>query len=247
MVWTPTVAGIYKVRVYVRTVGSAALYEKSALRVGYQVVEQAPVTAVALNVDRGSPQQVGAPLTFTAAASVDGVVGTHEYQFWLSSKTGGAYELVRDYQPEGFWSPDALEMGVPDSYVVKACARNVGSASACEKYATREFVTTTAAPVSAMRLTVSPTAPGAAGVPVRFTASATPGTPGGAVEYQFWFCAGASGPYVAVGDATTGYSPASSWTWTPAGAGSYRVMVYARTPGSVAPYEKFRTADFTVN
>lgn len=70
---------------------------------------------------------------------------------------------------------------------------------------------------------------------VVFAATASGGS--GSYEYQFFLKTGA-GPYVAVGDTTTDYSAANTWSWTPTVATSYSVRVYARNLGSAAIFEK---------
>lgn len=78
---------------------------------------------------------------------------------------------------------------------------------------------------------------------VTFTATASGGT--GPYEYQFWLQAGA-GAWVAVGDTTTGYSAANTWSWTPTAVNNYTVRVWARNQGSASTFEKSAFAGFDV-
>ena len=249
MVWTATEANSYRVIAYARTPGSTVLYEKSATKTGYWVVTEAPLTAVTLSSTKASPQQVGTTLSFSAAASSAGGGSAPEYQFWLASG-GGAYRLVKDYSiPGDTWTPGVGDMDVADSYVVKVNARNQGSIAPFEKYATKDFVMMADAPVKSVTLTADKTSPQDLSTigTVTFTALATPGVPGGAVEYRFWLYTSASAKYVPVGDTTTEYSSARTWHWTPTVEDNYyRVMVYARTVGSTVAYEKLKVVYFSV-
>jgi hypothetical protein len=133
-----------------------------------------------------------------------------------------------------------------DLYTVLVYARSVGSALPYEKTFARTYCLVEEAPVTSVALAADLVSPQPAGTALTFTAAAASGGAGG-VEYQFWLSTGAGGPYVPVGDATTGYSPADTWHWTPPAAGAYRVLVYARTAGSIAPYEATRVVAFTAN
>ena len=98
----------------------------------------------------------------------------------------------------------------------------------------------------AVRLAADKPSPQPSGTELAFAATASGGGAGGA-EYQFWLVTDETGSFVPVGDITTGYSTADTWHWTPLAAGTYRVMVLARTEGSLAPYEKIKVIAFTVN
>jgi hypothetical protein len=244
--WQPWEADCYRVMVCARTPGNPAPCEKSAVRGGYWVVTDAPVTAVTLRASKASPQQVGTAVTFTGAATV--AEGTAEYQFWLA-RGAGAFRLVKDYGvPGDSWTPAAGDMDIADGYVVKVNARTAGSIAPFEKSATKAFVMVANAPLEVLLLGANKTSPQdlAAVGTVTFTAEAKPGATGAAVEYRFWLLSSAGGGYEPVGDATSGYSAATEWHWTPAAAGAYKVMVYARTLGSGAAYEKLKVAFFSI-
>jgi hypothetical protein len=247
MLWTPTEADGYKVRVYARTQGSTVPFEKSAVRSGYYVVAEAPLTAVSLGASKASPQKVGTALTFTAAASGAGGAGA-EYQFLLA-KGGGPPLVVKEYaEPGNTWSPGVGDMDVADSYLVQVNARNVGSIAPFEKYATKTYVMMANAPVKSVTLSADKPSPQDLATigTVTFTAAATPGVPGAPLEYQFWLYTTASGIYTAVGDVTSGYSAAKIWHWTPTVKDNYKVMVYARTVGGTVAYEKLKVLFYTV-
>jgi hypothetical protein len=99
--------------------------------------------------------------------------------------------------------------------------------------------------VTAVALGVDRPSPQLAGTPLTFTATAEGG--GSGVEYRFWLAPSLTDPYEPVGDLTTGYSAADSWHWTPAAAGTYRVMVQARTAGSAADFESARELTYVVD
>jgi hypothetical protein len=243
--WTPDpldpdAVDAYEVQVRARRESSTGPYELIASR-AYALVAQPPVAALTLGADKYSPQGAGTQITFTAKARGDG--GPFEYRFWLARDASAFAPVTAGFVPENtlVWTP-----AQPGIYKIRVYVRSVNSVAPYEKSAARQFIIVADPPVSTIRLTASPKSPTAAGSPVTFTALATPGAPGAEVEYRFWLAAGQGEPFVAVGDATTGYSPADSWNWTPPAVGMFRVMVYARTPGSIAPFEKSRTVDLAV-
>jgi len=245
--WTPdpldpNAVDYYEVQVRARIAGTTAPYEQYAIR-GYYVVAEPLVTAVTLRVDRHSPQRAGTTLSVTA--EVVGSSDAHEYRFWLARGAGAYAPLTVGYVSDKtlLWTPTAA--GV---YKVAVWVRNARSIASFEKSAVLgDYHVLTYAPVSAVSLAASPKSPQAEGAAVSFTALATPGETGAAVEYRFWLYTAASGTWVAVGDATSGYSAARKWHWIAAAPGSYQVMVYARTIGDGAPYEALRKLSFTVN
>jgi hypothetical protein len=247
LLWTPAAADSYRVMVYARTQGSTVAFEKSAVRSGYYIVAEAPVSAVTVSASKASPQQVGTALSFSATATGGGPGGV-EYQFWLA-QGAGAYRLVQDYAvASASWSPVPGDMDAADSYLVKVNARSVGSIAPFEKTATKEFVLIADAPVKSVTLSADKASPQDVATvgTVTFTAVAVPGVPRAAVEYQFWLYTTTSGRYVPVGDVTTGFSLLGTWHWTPTVADNYKVMVYARTVGGTAAYEKLKVLFYTV-
>jgi len=89
--------------------------------------------------------------------------------------------------------------------------------------------------ISPLTVTVTPSAasPQPAGTPITFTAAMT-GNPGsqaptsGYFEYRFYLNDGSGSGFVLQQD----FSPAATWTWTPASNGSYDVFVEVRATGS---------------
>jgi len=240
-VWAPgpgEMAGpdFYSVLVYARSRGSATPYEKSTA-LAYYLVAEPPVAALTLRADKASPQLAGTPVIFTATAAGGGV-GEVEYQFWLATKTGVAYRLVKDYPASGgVWTAGAGEMASPDCYTVLVYARTRGSAMPYEKAAALTYYIVAEPPVASLALRADPGSPQPAGTPVTFTATATGGGAGG-VEYQFWL----SSVTNRVNRLVRSYA-ASNGTWTPGtgemdGADCYTVLVEARNRGSVLPYER---------
>jgi hypothetical protein len=244
--WTPdpldpSAVDCYEVQVRARIEGSTEPYELSAV-LGYSVVAQPPVAAVTLSVDKHWPQQADTKLHVTADAG--GGSGAYEYKFWVA-RDRGAYAAV----PPGYvadktfaWTPTQA-----GAYKVAVWVRNAGSVAPFEQKAELAYFVLADAPVSALGLVASPKSPQPAGTPVTFTATATPGVPGTAVEYRFWLHEAAGGKWLPVGDVTSGYSTARKWHWTPAAPGIYQVMVYARTVGGSAPYEALKKISYTAN
>jgi sulfatase modifying factor 1 len=96
--------------------------------------------------------------------------------------------------------------------------------------------------VSAVTLQASFPAPQPVGTPLTLTAAATAT---GAVVYRFRVGrkSGASFGWVTLRD----YSADASCRWTPTDPGIYSLAVYARSAGSTAAYESYKTLGFTIN
>ena len=130
--YTPTNAGTYSIRTFVRNVGSPAAYEAS-LWYAYNVTVAAPVTGVTLVASPASPQLVNTPVTFTAMAT--GGTGTVEYEFAVMAPGSGVMTILQLYSLTNIF-PYTPTIG--GGYSVRAYARHVGSPAAYE--ATRLLV-----------------------------------------------------------------------------------------------------------
>jgi hypothetical protein len=94
-------------------------------------------------------------------------------------------------------------------------------------------------PVAGVTLTSNLLSPQPVTTPILWTAVATGGT---APEFRFWVQP-QGGPFTLAQD----YSPSNAFTWTPAVAGDYLVVVWVRSSGSSTPFEKDAVATFWVN
>ncbi|MRR54722.1 MAG: hypothetical protein EG822_09460 [Deltaproteobacteria bacterium] len=91
------------------------------------------------------------------------------------------------------------------------------------------------APSTGVSLAATVTSPQAVNSPITFVAAGAGGT--GSYEYRFWLNSGSG--YAIAQD----YSTANSWTWTPAVAGAYDILVDVRTEGSA----ELRDASSAIN
>ena len=118
-VWTPTKPGIYDIMVDTRAYGSNVLRDAYITLLSYQV-SPPPATAVTLTPQIFSPQPVGTPITFTAAAS--GGTGPYEYRFWIN--VAGTYVIAQDYTPFNTFTWTPLIQG---NYDIMVDTRSIGS------------------------------------------------------------------------------------------------------------------------
>jgi hypothetical protein len=178
--------------------------------------------SVTLTPDKASPQAVGAPVTFTAAAS--GGTGPYEYRFYVNDGSGSGFVLQGPYSTVNtlVWSP--LAVGHYDIFVE---ARKAGSSSFRDCYNSIYYYEVKAAlPPTGVTLSPNLASPQQPGTPVTFTAAASGGS--GGYEYRFYVNDGSGSGFVLQAP----YSTASTFVWTPAAAGAYDIFVEARSAGS---------------
>jgi cytochrome c peroxidase len=178
-----------------------------------------PPVAVSLNPTLASPQAAGTPITFTATRI--GGSGVYEYRFWLNSGTG--FEIVKDYLSENTWTWTPVAGG---AYDILVDMRNVGSTAMREASAKLFYYQIQQESTTSVNISSDLAAPRAVGTPITFTAAGSGGT--GTYEYRFWLNSG-SGFNI-----TQDYSSVGTWTWTPATAGAYDILVDVRSAGSTA-------------
>jgi M6 family metalloprotease-like protein len=90
---------------------------------------------VELTAVPASPRQVGALVTFTAAAS--GGTGSYEYQFWL--KAGGTWSIKQGFSTDNTWDWDTTGLAAA-TYPVRVYSRNAGSVAPLEASDSEDFV-----------------------------------------------------------------------------------------------------------
>lgn len=181
-----------------------------------------PVTRVELWADKTSPATFSGigNVTFTAEAQ-DGAA-PQEYEYRLRD-TGMNWSVARPYSTTSTW---VWTPSVAGSYIIKVCARETGSANACEASKTMWFHLGEMAPVSEVRLSAdkdTPNTVSGAGT-VTFTAISSGGvTP----QYEFWL-RDTAGNWTNM----QSYSGLNTWSWAPAVQGSYVIKVYAKSIGN---------------
>jgi Tol biopolymer transport system component/uncharacterized membrane protein len=230
--WTPTATGTYKLLAVAREQGSTAAYAVYATRT---FVVAAPVAAVSLTVAPAlQPQPTGTPLTLTAAASG----GAHlEYAFaaGLPDAAGTVqWTALRAFalSPTAAWTPAA-----PGAYTLRVQVREAGTTAVA---ATREVAYTIVQAVSAVTLRVAPAPRGLVGTPVQLTAVPTNGVN---PAYRFYV---QRTDVAAAQTELRGWGTAASCAWTPAAAGTYKLLVLAREAGLTVAYQAYASATETV-
>jgi len=213
--WTPTATGSYDLLVDVRNAGSTVVRDASTNLFQYKIAT--PATSVTLVENLTSPQPAGTPITFTATAS--GGSGPYEYRFWVNE--GNGYAIVRNYSATNTFTWNPTRAG---NYDIMVDTRVVNSAVFRDALATKLAYKIAPLPATAVTITPSVASPQIPGSSITFTAAASGGT--GPYEYRFWINAG--GTYLVAQN----YSTTNTFTWTPAVAGNYDVMVDTRAVGS---------------
>ena len=199
-------------------------------------------SSVTLSAAPASPQPAGTVVTFTAQGS--GSTGPYEYQFWRRLASGGTWKVTQSYATGNTWTWDTT--GFAGSYVVVAYVREVGSSVGYEAAISLPFDVVDSsppppAPATSVTLTESLASPQASGVSVTFTAQAAGGA--GPYEYQFWRRLESGGSWETVQP----YSATSTWTWDTTGfGGTYSLVVYARTVGSIETIEAWTSLGYTL-
>jgi len=227
--------GTYTIQVWAKSLGSTAAYE-AYRSISYTLTTPtSPVTAVTVTSSPSSPQTVGTGITFTAAAT--GGVSPQYYFTWRNPVTG-VWSVGQAYSGTSSWTwnTTGLPMG---TYTIQVWAKSLGSTAAYEAY--RSISYTLSIPVTAVTLTPVPAAPRKVGTSIVFTANATGGPP----QYYFTWRSPITGVW-SVGQA---YSSTSSWTWNTTGlpAGIYKIRVDAKSLGSTAAYDAYRSINYTLS
>lgn len=179
-----------------------------------------PVTAVTVTADKAAPQLPNAPVTFTAAPA-DGVA-PFQYKWEMSDGT--------QWTPAGSWNTVNSLTWMPATaganYSVRVAVRSSWNSDDAGE-ATASMPYEIAAPVTAVSLTASHTAPQLTNTPMTFTAAATSGT----APYSYrWGVTIDDGVSVALAESWT---TSNTFVWTPTAANaSYRVTVRARSAGN---------------
>ena len=159
-----------------------------------------------------SPQQVWAPITFTATATGGQDV---QYQFRLYDVINQVWSTLQPFSAQSSyqWLP-----AVAGSYQlsVTACDESTGT-----QVNTTLAYTITPPSLTAITVTAAPTAPQLTNTPITLTATATNGLN---VQYQFWAYNPAATP---AWSQLQAYSSSAACVWTPTIAGNYLLSITA--------------------
>ncbi len=243
--WTWNTTGLgtgkYIVQVWARSVGSTAKYDVWSEVTYTLIAPQPPATGVTLTMNQQSPQQPGAQITFTAAAS--GGLGSYQYYFTVFNPNTGTWSVGQAYGSNASWTWSTTGLGT-GSYTIQVWARSAGSMATYEAWTGVQFTLGAAPPpATGVILTMNQQSPQTPGAQITFTAAAT----GGSGSYQYYFTV--FNPNTGAWSVGQAYSSNASWTWntTGLGIGAYTIQVWVRSAGSTAPYEAWTGVQFTLN
>jgi acid phosphatase len=228
--WNPAGAqsGTYGVEVDVRDVSQAISYDVVA---NTTLVLQ-PAGACKTPTLSAAPTSIGATgvaVSFTGGTSI---CPNPVYRFWIQDP-GRSWSMVQDYSPAT--STNWVQTGLQGSYNIEVDVRDTSSSEAYDAVANSKYVLNGC---TGAVLAASPSNPGARGTTVTLTGTSTClGTP----AYKFWIRA-TNGSWQVV----QWYSAATTFTWTPASAGTYYLEVDVRNQGGTDTYEKVANLVYTV-
>ncbi|MCP1392840.1 MAG: hypothetical protein J5I35_08790 [Methanothrix harundinacea] len=188
-----------------------------------------PPVAVDLSSDKASPQTVGTPINFEAAAT-DPDGDTLQYQFWVKGPgTGNAWQIKRPWSTDKFWTwtPTASDVGNNE---IDFWVRD-GNHAGPDSFDSEKLIPFTIQPPSnqppvVTALTPSRASPQIAGTRVTWTASASD-PDGDQILYRFWMKGPSTGNIWKV---VRDWSSSRTWTWSTSSgdAGQYDFCVYVR-------------------
>jgi hypothetical protein len=223
--FTPTIAGTYRIQVWVRNAGSTAGYDAYGDAGPMTIAAALPLTVTALTATPLGPVAVNTMVTWTVAAS--GGTGPYLYKFWIFS--GTTWSLGRDWGPSNIWTWIPVSGG---TYNIQVWARNAGSTAPFDAWREASpYAINWPPPLTVTSLTANQVLPLPAGTPVNWTATASGGT--GPYTYKFFVY---NGTTWTVGQ---DWGASNSFAWMPS-QGTYYFQVWARNAGSSAAADAFR-------
>lgn len=228
--------GEYYLQVWARSAGSTASYD--VYKNVACIITPPPATGVTLEADKVSPQDQGAVITFTAAAT--GGTGSYEYSFRYRNPMTGSWNVGQAYSSNPVWIWNTTVAG--GTYTIEVWARSAGSSVSYDVTQSMSY-TINVTPATGATLTWDKASPQGQGEVITFTAGATGGT--GNYEYYFTYWNPNTGLWY-VGQA---YGGNPVWIWNTAGAdtGTYSIQVWARSVGSPQAYDAWKGVDYTIN
>ena len=237
--WTPAAVESYTLVVWARLIGHTANYDAYTSQ-GYQVTVP-PLTAVALKATPATPQPVNSVIKLTATPTGGG--GQVQYLFrvgytnatgWIWTNLNSSYTTTATCT----WTPTAV-----GTYTLVVWARVIGHTATYDQYATQVYQVTVA-PLTAVALSATPTSPQQ--VNTTITLAATPTGGGGQVQYLFRVgYQGATGwQWTNLNNGN--YTTTATCSWTPATAGTYSLVVWARLVGDPANYDQYQAIPYQI-
>ena len=205
--YTPTEAGSYTAKVFVKDGAGASASKTSA---AVTVTAATPITISSVTADK-TTANVGDSITWTTTAT--GGTGTLQYSFDVYKD--GAVISRGSYGTANTYTYKATEAG---SYTVEAFVKD-GTGTAVSKTSTAVTVTKAVTPITISSITADKTS-AVAGESITWTAEATGGS--GTLKYCFYVYK--DGQTVQKGS----YGTAKTYTYTATEAGSYSVKVFVK-------------------
>jgi len=221
--WTPTTAGTYTVIVWARSAGVTVDAAQASAQVAYVVNTPPPaqVTSAALTSTVASPQNTGTAITFIANSS--GGEAPHQFKF-LVQPAGGAAQVMQPWSTATTYAWTPTTAGTYTVIVWARSARVTVDAAQASAQMTYIVNTPPPAPVASVALTSNLATPQNTGTAITFfTAGA-----GGEAPHQFKFLVQPAG---GAAQMVQNWSTATTYTWKPETAGTYTVIVWARSAG----------------
>ena len=191
-------------------------------------------------VTSNAPSTVGPGTSITWTADASSGTGPVEYRFLRYSAEGNSWTIVRDWSTDRrfTWTPSTRDYG---AHLVQVWARTLGSAVAYEDWRSSEQVVVIPSAPRVYGLYWDAPRP-RAGQPVTLEAVAGGGS--GVLEYRFVQFEYAIGRWSVIRE----YAPSNRMVWTPpaGSSGEYAIQVWVREVGSMADYEAWAGAPFTL-
>jgi hypothetical protein len=229
LVWSTNgfAPGAYEMRMTARVAGGSSI-------LGMSAIPFTLTSTVSLSTNLTSPQNVGASVVFTGAAT--GGTGPFEYRFEGRAVGSPTWALAQDFTPADNWTWNTATVPA-GNYEFRVLARPTGTTAETAS-ATVGFVLNLGTPTLSTNLA----SPQNVGASVVFT-GAVAGV-AGPLEYRFEGRAVGSPTWALAQD----YSALNNWTWNTATvpAGNYEFRVLARPTGSTVS-EVSGTVPYTLN
>ncbi len=188
------------------------------------VTQISDVTVGCQSVSVGASYPGNGIVQFTASGASG--CANPQYEFWLKAP-GGSWKIMQPFSAGSTWNWNTTGYG-PGTYTVVLWANQAGdSPLSSEGYASTTWVLNSCTSVSESAAPASPQEPGTA-VQVTAVASGCPNP-----LYEFWVLAPGASLYT-IGQP---YGTSPVFNWTPGGAGTYRIAVWAHDAGDGGQFQ----------
>ncbi|UFT99652.1 hypothetical protein KO561_01355 [Radiobacillus kanasensis] len=223
-IWTPTKPGTYKFSVHVKQEGSVNAYD-DYMTLDYKITT-APVQVQSIDVDKGSPQPAGVPITLTTNAT-----GGTEKLYKVNVYDGKTWRVLQNYSTSNTlkWIPSRA-----GDYKFSIHVKDKNSSKAYDDYGVLYYQVSE--PVKVNSLTVDKASPQVAGTDVTLKANVTQTTD---ILYAFHVYDGTAWKVL------RDYSTSDQFTWTPE-SGEYKVVVHVKHKDSVNKYDSYAYINYSV-